>query len=468
MLNRYLCNRGYAILKSGLSEDEIKKIKSELTIIPYELNNKNPEKYYVYRESDKKIFVPKYYGIKKYGMIDNKMYRGDLINLKFNGELRENQKEPIEVYLELVKNGGGGLLELPCGFGKTSCSLYILSKLGRKTLIIVQKEFLMNQWIERINQFLPNARIGKIQGEKIDVENKDIVIGMLQSLSMKEYSEEIFKSFGMLIVDEVHHISSKIFSKALFKISPYYTLGLSATMNRNDGTSYVFKYFLGEVVYKLKNKEKRDVEVRCYEYKSKDVEFNKVETDFKGNPQYAKLLSKISGFKERNDFIIKIILQVFGEKEKEKEQMMVLAHNRNMLEYLHDELKKRGKSVGYYVGGMKENALKESEGKQIIIATYSMASEALDIKTLSILVMATPKTSIEQSVGRILRDKDSNPMVIDIVDSHWLYKNQWKKRLEYYKKEKYNIMKYGNGNGKITKYEEEENDDEIPMGEFLL
>jgi hypothetical protein len=69
-----------------------------------------------------------------------------------------------------------------------------------------------------------------------------------------------------------------------------------------------------------------------------------------------------------------------------------------------------------------------------------MAAEALDIKTLTTLIMATPKTDIEQSVGRILREKHSSPVVVDIVDSHDLFQNQWRKRKTFYKKENYKII----------------------------
>jgi superfamily II DNA or RNA helicase len=89
---------------------------------------------------------------------------------------------------------------------------------------------------------------------------------------------------------------------------------------------------------------------------------------------------------------------------------------------------------------MKEKALKETEGKKVVIATYAMAAEALDIKTLTTLIMATPKTDIEQSVGRILREKHSQPLVIDIVDSHDLFKNQWRKRKTFYRRENYKIL----------------------------
>ena len=100
---------------------------------------------------------------------------------------------------------------VPCGYGKTVIGLYLASKLGVKTLVVVHKEFLVNQWKERIKQFLPYARIGKIQGSKIFVEGYDIVIGMLQSISMKEYPESTFKDFGFVIYDECHHLGAETF-----------------------------------------------------------------------------------------------------------------------------------------------------------------------------------------------------------------------------------------------------------------
>lgn len=334
----------------------------------------------------------------------------------------------------------------------TVMGINIISKLQKKTLIIVHKEFLLNQWIERIEQFLPGARIGKIQGQIIDIESKDIVIGMLQSLSMKEYPASLFESFGLTIIDEVHHISSEVFSCALFKIVTKYMLGLSATMNRKDGTTKVFKMFLGDVVYKGKRDTEHDVIVRAFDFNVVDEEFNSVKYDFRGNPQFSTMISKLCAYNPRSEFILRVLKDMIAENSAQ--QIMILAHNKCLLKYLFDAIKHRSiadGSVGYYIGGMKEHALKESETKKIIIATYSMAAEALDIKTLTTLIMATPKTDIEQSVGRILREKHSQPIVVDIIDSHDPFQKQWIKRKAFYKKQNYKIIyttnaKYLNNN----------------------
>jgi superfamily II DNA or RNA helicase len=179
--------------------------------------------------------------------------------------------------------------------------------------------------------------------------------------------------------------------------------------------------------------------VRAIEYYVDDEEFNEVKTDFRGNPAYSTMISKLCEYNHRSEFILKVLSDMFNENSSQ--QIMILAHNKNLLKYLHDAIRHRNiATVGYYVGGMKEAALKETESKQVVIATYSMAAEALDIKTLTTLIMATPKTDIEQSVGRILREKHSSPIVVDIIDSHDLFQNQWRKRKTFYKKENYKII----------------------------
>ena len=450
-MNTYLGQKGYSILKSELPVEEQIKIREELNVGAYMPKSiVQQAKFPVYRESPQKMYIPRYYGIKNYGKpLTYKINDGDDIDLPFKGELRDYQVNIVNTFMKSVENNnGGGLLEVPCGRGKTICALNIISKLKKKTLVIVHKGFLLNQWIERIEQFLPNAKIGKIQGQVIDIEDKDIVIGMLQSLSMKDYSCEVFSSFGLTVVDEVHHIAAEVFVRSLFKIVTPYVLGLSATMQRKDGLTKVFKMFLGDIIYKEKRDGNDKVIVKAYTFLTNDDDFNEVKYDYRGNPAYSTMISKLCTYNPRNEYIIKIITDTLNKNDNQ--QLMILAHNKNLLTYFYKGLEHRGyDSIGYYVGGMKEKDLKISETKKIIIATYAMASEALDIKTLTTLVMATPKTDVTQSVGRILRTKHIQPLVIDIIDSHDLFQNQWNKRLTYYMKENYQVYhsdskNYGN------------------------
>jgi len=349
----------------------------------------------------------------------------------------------------------------------TVIALNIIAQLKTKTLVIVHKGFLLNQWVERIEQFLHGARIGKIQGQVIDIDNKDIVIGMIQSLSMKEYPQDMFSSFGLTIVDECHHISSEVFSRTLQKIVTRCMLGLSATMERKDGLTPVFKMFLGNIVYSEKREEEDPVVVKGIEYIAKDDdEFNETKYDYRGNPAFSTMITKICGYSRRTEFILDVLKKEL--EIKPDQQIMILAHNRNLLTYLYQAIEKRGiATVGYYVGGMKEADLKKSETKKVIVATYSMAAEGLDIKTLSTLILATPKTDVVQAVGRILRVKHERPLIVDIVDSHDMFKKQWYKRRAFYLKCKYRVM-YTNNEGYLVDKWNETHKKKVSASKFAV
>ena len=444
-VSTYLGPNGYTIYKDCLEKPDIRLLREELNVRPY--IPKSPIQtpaYPVFRENEQKFFLPRYYGLKNYGTPEeNRLPPGTDIHVPFVGDLRDYQLHIVDVYKQAAADVGGGLLEIPCGRGKTVIALKIISEMKKKTLVIVHKGFLLNQWIERMTQFLPTARVGRIQGQIIDIEDKDIVIGMLQSLSMKEYPATLFHSFGLTIVDECHHISSEVFCRSLQKIMTAYTLGLSATMNRKDGLTKVFKMFLGEIVYSEERENTDQVLVKAIQYEVDNADFNEMCYDYRGNPAYSTMISKLCAFSPRSEFLLQVLTK---ELAAAKEiglamQVMILAHNKNLLTYLHDAIQHRGiATVGYYVGGMKEAALKASETCQVIIATYAMAAEALDIKTLTTLILATPKTDIVQAVGRILRVKHERPMVIDLIDSHEVFLSQWQKRRKYYTSNQYKIM----------------------------
>jgi superfamily II DNA or RNA helicase len=211
-------------------------------------------------------------------------------------------------------------------------------------------------------------------------------------------------------------------------------------MNRSDGTTKVFKMFLGPVVYKKERSKDEKVIVRGITFQTNDEEYNELLLDFRGKPASSKMLSKICAYNRRTEFILSVLKDMLAENQKQ--QIMIIASYKNILEYIFDAINHRNiATVGYYVGGMKEKALKISESKQVVLATFSMAAEGLDIKSLSTLFMVTPMTKIEQSVGRILRQKhEFNPVVVDIIDTHANFQRQWLKRKTFYKSQNYKII----------------------------
>lgn len=454
----YLGKKGYTIPKSLLSQEELNHLKEELKVMPEMHGSQYGVKssdfaFPVYRENAEKMYIPRFYGIDRYGLPSKSMiHEGENIEIDFPKPLREYQEKIVETYLTHIRQpictgymqqGGGGILEVPCGRGKTVMALKIISALGKKTLIIVHKEFLMNQWIERAEEFLPGVKIGKIQGSVFDVEGKDIVLGMLQTLYDRPFPENAFASFGLTVVDEVHRIGSEQFSKTLLRTVTPNLLGISATVDRKDKLTKVLYMFIGPKIYKEEREDEDPVTVRALEFISSDPDFNETEYDFRGQAKYSTMITKLCDYTRRSEFIVKVLADLIDESVEleSNAQIMLLSHNKSLLNYLFDAIQHRGfATVGYYIGGMKQEALRETEGKQIVLATYAMAAEALDIKSLSILVMATPKTDITQSVGRILRVKHDNPIVVDIVDRHEVFQNQWNQRKRFYKKCNYRIL----------------------------
>ena len=210
-------------------------IKKELTVRPI-VNNEfgfPPPPFKVFKPAKTGLCVPRFYGLEKFGNpVTDKRPEPAKVTIPFNGKLRDetHQNEALQKAVE----AGHGVLSLPCGYGKTTVALAIASKLGLRTMIIVHKEFLANQWRERIQQFCPGATIGIVQQDTIQVDC-DFVIAMLQSLSMKTYDFEQFEKIGTVFVDEAHHICAKVFSQSLFKMCPRHIFGLSATPDRKDG-----------------------------------------------------------------------------------------------------------------------------------------------------------------------------------------------------------------------------------------
>jgi len=449
-VSSYYGPRGYTLLKECMDADDLKLLRDELTVGAYVPKAPaQPPKFPIYRECSKKIYIPRFYGTKIYGLPEEtRIPSGTPVSesLVFAGEMREYQNIIVDKYIHQVSKpenngmGGGGLLDVDPGKGKTVMALNIIARLRMKTLVVVHKSFLLNQWIERIQQFLPAARVGMIQGQILDIDDKDIVIGMLQSLSMKDYPRDLFDTFGLTVYDECHHMSAEVFCRCMMKIVTKYTLGLSGTMVRKDGLTKVFKHFLGDVVHKEKNDTTtHSVIVKGIQYKVDDAEFNQTEYDYRGNPKFSTMISKVCNYNRRSEFVLDVLQNELATNPDQ--QVMILAHNRSLLEYFHNAIEHRKiATVGYYVGGMKEAALKLSESKKVIIATYAMASEGLDIKTLTTLIMASPKTDVCQSVGRILRVKHASPLVIDIIDPQDVFRSQWLKRQTYYIKQRYRIV----------------------------
>jgi len=333
----------------------------------------------------------------------------------------------------------------------TALAIKLATDLGGKTLVVVNKECLMDQWIDSITKFTGGqARIGIIQQDKVDVVNKDFVVTMLHSLCKKNYPDTIFEDFAFSVVDEVHHISSEMFSKALPKITSKYMLGLSATPNRKDGLSHVFHKYIGDICHSERRSGSNRVLVKRFKLSSNSPMY---ETLYMSNgiKNTVGMVSNLSKYEARTELILESIRILMKQDRK----ILLLSGRREHLENLYQLLDKsditniHGKKItfGYYWGNQGGNkkrhkqALAEAAKCDVVLGTVAISSEGLDIPDLNTEIIATPVTDVEQAVGRILRKFHGqlNPIVIDLVDNCGNFARQASTRAKFYKDEDYEI-----------------------------
>jgi superfamily II DNA or RNA helicase len=204
-----------------------------------------------------------------------------------------------------------------------------------------------------------------------------------------------------------------------------------------DGLSKVFQWYLGPIVYQITKRPKDEaVLVEALRFTSEDEDYVEVKCDWSGKPIRACMVNAIADFTPRTCAIMDWIAPCLNEDGR---KLLILSDRREHLKVFETGFNAKGfKSIGYYVGGMKQKDLDASAGKQIILGTFAMASEGMNIPTLNAILLATPKSNIEQSIGRILRlkpeERTIQPRIYDVLDTAFVEcYGQWNKRRKYYK-----------------------------------
>ena len=449
--DKILTARGYAIKKSLLTEKEQTDLRKELTVKPkiQEKYAKMADSFPIYMESNTRFYLPRQFSIEKYGNPEISIVPEGInisSDITFKGTPFDYQENIIKAFMDADCQG---LLCVPCGKGKTFMALAIAVRLKKRFLVVVDKEFLMNQWKGEMENFVQGLRVGILQGDKaqIDPSKYDCTICMLQTLAGRDFGDGFFKDYGFTIFDECHHLGASHFSKALLKVQTKYILGLSATPTREDGLSSVFEAFIGKAAYWEKIREPDPgVVVRSVFYDSPNDEYRDIPVNWKGEPITARLLSQLVKWTDRTNEIIKICREICKDSRR---QILMLSERKEHLEAFETRLNEEPSiKTGYYIGGMKDEVReKNAKEAQVLLATYAMASDALNIKTLNAVILASPRKNVEQSTGRILRlrpdQREVEPIIVDIIDSHDMYIRQWYKRKTYYKKCKYTIKNEG-------------------------
>ena len=439
---------GYKLPKANANDAEIRKTLTVKPFVPkvFVPNANSVPRYKVFSEVEDAFYLPKHYGLDTYGPVKSTtrdVAQTDAKFWTFAGSMRPQQQPVVDSFLKPEPHDG--ILSLHTGGGKTVCALYIASQLKVPTLVIVHNSFLRDQWEERVKGFLPKARIGRIQGDKCEVDGYDVVIAMLQTLSMKDIPIATFKPIGLVIVDECHHIASEVFVQALPKVTSKHMLGLSATPTRKDGLMPVAHWFLGPLLYNSNTGDIKDpgVAVEVYEYKNDDPVFNEIIYNQQGVMFTTLMINKLTGCEHRTRWLVDILVDVL--EDSPHRQVLVLTdrvqHTKDLLAALPPSLQKCSAILSQDVSAAKRSEFCSS--CTILIATYAMCKEGFDVPTLNTLLMATPRPDVDQIVGRILRVEKSarttHPLILDVVDPQ--FRRQFQERNSLYQKRSYRITK---------------------------
>lgn len=435
----------YSVPASELTNSELERHKRALTMTPIDsgYSVSGATTFYAYELTCGRFNVPRFYGVEHWGEahINELSLGAPMSATAFQGTLNPVQVSATEDTLkQLLSPPNGALLVLPCGYGKTVCALWLAHKLGRRTLVLVHKAFLVSQWQERAASFLPGASVGKIQQNIADVD-ADIVVGMVHSISKREYAPEVLSVFGTVIIDEAHHMSAPFFSKALRKneMTAKYILGLSATPERKDGLTPLLYFSMGSIAHRIERKPEHTL-VSCLLYENSKRKEIKMRD---GRVSVPLMLNALVVDNKRNELIADHIVRCICVGR----HVIVLTDRLVQLTELHKLLLARGLSeeqVAFYVGSTSADERERACECACILSTYSMAKEGLDIPRLDTLVMATPKGDIVQASGRIQRKHPMKhaPLIIDVVDSFSVFEALRWKRWNFYRQEKFLCQTY--------------------------
>ena len=438
-----LKKEGYRINLKNISKEDLNLIKKQLTLVPKVHKDfiKNVIKYKCYSINEKYIYLPKYWALEKIGEPKkNLLKRGEYFNQKLETIYppRPFQVEIIDKTYKQLKEIGGGIITVSCGQGKTYMSINISTLINQKTLIIVHTSVLLDQWMDRIKYFIPNAKIGIIQGKKFDIENKDYVIAMLQTI-IRSKSEEDFKSFGLTIYDEAHHMAAPSFSKAFPIVSSKYNLGLSATPKRSDNLQNIFYWNIGPTSFESFTNDKFAI--------VKNINFtddNYVEKyNWMGSIDLHKLHLQIIDNDFRNEIIIKQLVNL----SKKGRQILVLSKLINHLRTLKTNFCKKK----YYKNYPRKIIFEICKKKKINKKCFSLICSFIKIPVTCGYYIGGMKQSVDQSVYSKTH-KELDQLIFNNIDKikpenlKYIYNknNKLRKKINLNREDKINIVEEAN------------------------
>lgn len=371
----------------------------------------------------------------------------------FVGTLNKKQEKVMN---ELLKYDTG-VLCATTGFGKTVIAAKIISKLKVNALVLVNRNSLLEQWKERLSYFLDinKKEIGQIGASKENLNGK-LDIASVQSLTKKENMEDLVKNYGLVIVDECHHVAAYGFEQVMKAIRSKYVYGLTATPTRKDGLHKIIYMQCGDIRVRVANRELKQNRKMEHVVIVKNTGYKFIGEEEKQKLQISELLNDMCNNVFRNEIIIEDIKQSVLEGRIPIVLTERVDHLKILKEGLEEKLKELDIPVVIYKGTMGkkqavevQNILREAdeEGRpRIILATSSSIGEGFDDSRLDTLFLTMPvswKGRIIQYVGRLHREHDGKNKVIvyDYLDNMKVLDKMFERRMRGYKIAGYEVEK---------------------------
>lgn len=335
--------------------------------------------------------------------------------LVFEGELRPLQEDLQRQAVRQLNKSGSVVLSSYPGSGKTCTSISISCLIGLKTLVLIHRVVLIEQWKQSIHKFCPQAKVQILEnGTELD-EKCDFYI--MNPLNVPKNERSFYKPIKFLIVDECHLIMAEQMSQAMLYIRPRYVLGLSATPYRVDGLNKLLDLYFGEerIVKKLWHPH---MVYTLYSEFTPEVEMAK-----NGKVNWNSLLNSQAYDEQRNEMIVHLV------KFFPKQIFLILCKRVAQGKHLLKRLKEEKESVTSLMGSEQFSG----HDSRILIGTTSKCGVGFDHPRLNSLILASDiEQYFVQFLGRIFRTQRSNPMIIDIIDNHPILKKHAQTRRSVY------------------------------------